>query len=389
MIPKDNKMKILSIICVQSIFEICLSAICLADISTIQLKPQLKEIEVVKGLKVSVPVLSPDNKKIAFVNFAPTKTPTLDKPLPHPAGGNLWVFNINENKLEKLTDKIILDDEPSASWSPDSNSIVFGSKGEIWIAGVKTKKNIQIQKPNKDRIKVYPGYYEDYFHSPAWCAKGEIIAIRNVNDIWLLNLSAKSYEKIYSPPEKFRGKTNIWNLPLIVWSNDCQRLVFDQLKSVLLPGKKREQLNEGILFSEINKKVTERIIGVNENIEYYPVFSPDNNFVAFFSRKDWDSKPSIFIRDLKNNKSIKVTECEDEGNMLSWSQDGLRLYFGTNRALWIVNMRESTKPVIEKKIIVEGITDLTDVLWLPKGNTMYFLKPIKAGKYLFGTLKLE
>jgi Tol biopolymer transport system component len=367
---------------------ICENKILLAFTSTIQLKPQLKEIRV-KNLKISMPALSPDGQKIAFINFAPSKLPTVKEPLPGPSKGNLWLVDMAGDRLIKLSNRIILDDEPYVSWSPNSNSVAFGSKGEIWIVDVKTKKNIQIQKPNKKRIKAYPGYYENYFHSPTWCLKGEIIAIRNVNDIWLLNLPSKSFEKIYSPPEKFRGKTNIWSLPLIVWSNDCQKLAFDQLKLVLPQGKKREQLNEGISFLEINKKVTERIIGVNENIEYYSVFSPNNDFVTFFSRKDWDSKPAIFINDLRVKKSIKIADCEDECHMLSWSEDGSKLYFGTNKALWVVNLKTITNPIIEKKIFVKGINDLSDVFWFPKGDTLYFLKPIEGGRYLLGSLKLS
>jgi WD40 repeat protein len=388
MIPKDNKMKILSIICVQSIFEICLSAICLADISTIQLKPQLKEIKVVKGLKVSVPVLSPDNKKIAFVNFAPSKIPTFKEPFPHPAEGILCIFNINENKIEKLTNKVVLDDEPYVSWSPNSNSVAFGSKGEIWIVDVKTKKNIQIQKPNKKRIKAYPGYYENYFHSPVWFPNGEIIAMRNVNDIWLYNRLSKLYEKIYSPPEELKGKTNIWSLPQIVPSNISGKLAVDQLKFALPPSREKEQLIEGIIVIETKKRGAKAITGIKENIEYSPTFSHSDNFVAFFSRKDWDSKPIIFIYDLKSDRSIRATECEDECHMLSWSEDGSRLYFGTNKALWIVNLKTIANPTIEKKIFIKGIDDLSDVFWFPKGDTLFFLKPVESGKYLFGFLKL-
>jgi len=368
-------------------FIICESKIIFAFAPIGQLKPQLKEIRV-KNLKISMPALSPDGQKIAFINFASAKAPTLKEPLPGPAKGNLWLVDLVRDRLIKLSNRIILDDEPNISWSPNSKSVVFGSKGEIWIADAKTKKNTQIQEPNRNRIKAYPGYYENYFHSPVWSPKGEIIAIRNVNDIWLFNLFSKSYEKIYSPPKELRGKTNIWSLPLIVWSNDCHKLAFDQLKLVLPPGKKREQLIEGISFLEIDKKVTQTIIGVNENIEYYPLFSPDNNFVAFFSRKDWDSPPTIFINDLRINKSIKIAECEDEGHMLSWSENGSKLYFGTKKALWVVKVKEVAKPTIEKKITVKGVSDLSDVFWLPKGDTLYFLKPVESGKYLLGILKL-
>lgn len=366
-------------------FVICESKNLFAFPSDMRVKPQLKEIRV-GNLKISMPALSPDGQKIAFMNFAPTKAPTVKEPLPSPSKGNLWLFDLAGDRLIKLSNRIILDDEPYISWSPDSNSVAFGSVGKIWIVDVKTKKNTQIQKPIKNRIKVYLGYYEDYFHSPAWCPRGEIIALRNVNDIWLLNVASKSFEKIYSPPEALRGKTNIWSLPLIVWSNDCQKLAFDQLKLILPHGKKREQLNEGISFLEINKKVTERIVGVNENIEYSPVFSPNNDHAVFFSRIDWDSKPTIFINDLRIKKSTEIAECEDECHMLSWADDGSKIFFATNKALWIVNLQTITTPKIEKKIFLRGMNDLSDVFWFPKGDTLYFLKPIKGGKYLFGFL---
>ncbi len=353
----------------------------------VQLNPQLKEIKV-KNLKISMPTLSPDHKRIAFVNFAPSKIPTLKEPFPHPAEGILWVFNINENKLEKLTDKVILNDEPLSSWSPDSNFIVFGSKGEIWITDIQKKKDLLIRKPNKNRVKTYPGYYQDYFHSPAWSLDRNIIAVRNVDDIWLYDLKLKVYAKLYSPPEKLRSATDTGDLPSLVWSNDSMKLAFDLDKLVHPPDKIKERYIKGISVIDIKIKEVKPIVGVPENIEYYPVFSPDNSYVAFFSRKNWDSKPMIFINDLKIKKSIKVAECEDEGHMLSWSEDGSKLYFGTKKALWVVKIKEVAKPTIEKKITVKGVSDLSDVFWLPKGDTLYFLKPVEAGKYLLGILKL-
>ncbi|MEW6419742.1 MAG: DPP IV N-terminal domain-containing protein [Nitrospirota bacterium] len=356
-------------------------------ITHIQLKPQLKEIKV-KNFKISMPTLSPDHKIIAFVNIAPSKIPSLNEPFPHPVEGILYVFNINENKIEKLTDKIILDDEPFVSWSPDSNFITFGSKGEIWIIDVQNKKDLLIRNPNKNRVKTYPGYYQDYFHSPSWSLEGSIIAVRNVDDIWLYDLKLKVYAKLYSPPEKFRSATDTGDLPSLVWSNDSTKLAFDLNKLVRPPDKIKERYIKGISVIDVKTKKVEPIVGVSENIEYYPVFSTDNNYVAFFSRKNWDSKPMIFINDLKTNKSIEIADCEDECHMLSWSQDGSKLYFTTNKALWIVKIKKLTKPTIEKKIIVKGVSDLSDVFWLPKGDTIYFLKPVEGGKYSFGILKL-
>ncbi len=366
---------------------ICISEVCFADMLGLQLRAQLKEIKV-KNLKVSMPTLSPDNKKIAFASFETSKKPTLETPLPKPSKGNLYIINIEMNETTKISGSVILDDEPFLSWSPDSNSLIFGSKGEIWIVDIKSKKSFPIQKPNKKRIKTYTGYYKNYFHSPAWSPNGETIALRNVNDIWLYTRLSKSYEKIYTPPEGLKGTTNIWSLPLIVWSNDAKKLAFDQLKLVLPPEKNRKRLVEGISILEINKKEVKTVVGVNENMEYFPIFSPNNNCIAFFSRKDWDSKATIFINDLRINKSVNVAECEDECHMLSWSEDGSKIYFATNKALWVVNMKETTNPVIEKKILIEGVSDLSDVFWLPKGNTLYFLKPVEAGEYLLGLLKL-
>jgi len=97
---KNNKMKILSMICVSSMFVTCVSAICLADTSVIQLWPQLKEIKF-KTLEISTPVLSPDNKKIAFINIVNRKAATPGASFPYPAEGNLWIFNVETDQVKK------------------------------------------------------------------------------------------------------------------------------------------------------------------------------------------------------------------------------------------------------------------------------------------------
>lgn len=365
------------------------NTISFAEVPVIQVTPHLKEIKF-KTLEISTPVLSPDNKKIAFINIVNRKAATPGASFPYPAEGNLWIFNVEMDQVKKISDKIIVDNEPLISWSPDSNSIAFGSKGEIWIVDIKNKKDFTIKKPDKDRVRTYPGYYEDYFHSPAWSPNGEIIAVRNIYDIWLYDVKSKTYKMLYSPPEELRPGSEIIFLPMVVWSNDSQKIAFDQHLRLILPsGKTKKRYIEGIAEVEIKNKKVYSIVGIDEHHEYFPVFSPDNNFLAFFSRKDWNSKPIIFINDLRINRSIKIAECEDEGHMLSWSEDRSKLYFGTKKALWVVNVKDVIKPITEKKILVKGISDLSDIFWFPKGDTLYFLKPIKAGKYSFGILNFS
>lgn len=357
-----------------------------AAIKSTELTPQTREIKV-QNNDISMPTLSPNLKYLAFLKFSSPKTPSLDASFESSSEGILWMLNIENGSIKKLSNEIILDDEPHVSWSPDSSSIVFGTNGEIWIADIINKENIKIQKPKNIKKNKYSAKYDNYFHSPAYSPDGKTIAIRNVYDIWLYNIGTNSYQIIYSPQKELLAGKDTGDLPKLNWSHNSQILAFDQMKFLKPQGELTKRYIEGIAEIDIEGKKTKAIVGIDSNIEYLPVFSQDNCYVSFLSRPDWDTKPSIYVNDIKTNKSFKIVDCEDECYMLSWTENNLKLIFATNKALWFVNLKDISKPVIEKRITIRGINDLSDIFWFPKGETLYFLKPIKSGKYTFGSLK--
>lgn len=353
------------------------------DTSDAILAPELRLISV-PNLEISIPALSPNGKLIAFVNYAPFKS-EVRKPR-HSISGKLWVIGSDGRKAQKLSNRNIMDDESSISWSSDSR-VAFGSEGEIWIANVKSGENIPLPKPNGSvgHGSVGQGFFKNYFHSPAWSPDSTRIAMRNLYDVWLFNLGTKSYEKVFSTPEDLWGGTDIGILPLApVWSNNSELLAFNRLKLIQRRGEKRGRLVPGIAVIVLKTKEIKSIVAIPENMEYHPVFSPDGSLMAFLSRKDQGSVPSIYIVDLKTGKYAKIASCEDECTMLSWSEDGSKIYFATNKAFWIANLNEMVAPTIEKKVLIKDFKNLSDIMWLPKGNILNFLKKKAKGKYIFG-----
>lgn len=378
------------------------------DGPTLVLTANVREIHFPR--KISSPSLSPDCTKIIFVDYLPSSQKSIDDLSSKPEEGLLWLIDFADNaKQTQLGERVILSDEPKVTWTPTSAAIAFGSKGDIYIADVLNMADRVIPRPNKERKKTYPGYFADYFHSPSYAPNKETLAIGNVYDVWLYDVKSAQFTHLYSPSKELRpGKEMFW-LPSIEWSHNSEFLVVLQhklIRKLIMPSQNPESFSpfrhdpegfsqrtrmvyvEGLAVIENKSKKVTPIIGNSENIEYYPVFSPSDDLVAYLSRKDSKSKPSIFVYDMARNKSRKIADCKDECNMLSWSQDGSKLVYASNNYLRIVSAGASSLET-EKKIRVQNIPDLSDAYWFPRGDRWYFIKPHKPGTYIMGSLDLN
>jgi Tol biopolymer transport system component len=377
---------IISLNIVLSVFLVS-NSYCSDDVEVIRYKSQSKEINI-SSVRVSIPALSPDGEMIAFVSLGSRGEPSLENPTSQPSSGHPWFMRLNGEKPTKLSDKVIEEWEPHISWTNNSKSVIYGSEGTIWITDLKSGYTRPINKPNTAKPK-YSGYFEEYYHSPAVSPKGNMIAMRNLFDIWLYDMKKDFYKKIYSAPDELSPGTGLESNKLgsVVWSNNAEQIAFSSYKTVQL--FKTTKWAEDISVIDINTGKVTPIVGRKENTEYHPVFSPDDRYVAFISRESWAMRPYVYVHDFKTNKSYKVSSCENECSMLSWSKKSDKLYYANYSAIWIINTKDIENIKAEKKILLKSIGDLRSIIWVPRHDNIYFLKKMENRLNTLGLIEIN
>lgn len=130
-----------------------------------------------------------------------------------------------------------------------------------------------------------------------------------------------------------------WDAPLspyfdqseICWSNDGQMIAYTCKKM-----KGREyavSTNSDIYLYRLSDGSTENLTAGMQGYDKYPVFSPDNRYVAWQSMETPGfeaDKARLFIIDLETREKTYLTASFDQNaESLIWSEDGDKIYFNS------------------------------------------------------------
>ena len=177
--------------------------------------------------------------------------------------------------------------------------------------------------------------------------------------IWILDIASKEVKQVTNLPDGVCQPD---------WSPDGKRLV------ITSPCKSKQDIykNAGLFVINADGSGLE-IIPSKPGGDYDPAWSPDGSRIAFTSIRE--GQPHIFVYDLKEKKTIRLSSQSTRDNQPVWSPDGKLIAFQTTRQaqsqIWTIEAADTTgKSAAEFSILTNGSSYMPD--WSHNGETIIF-----------------
>ena len=221
-------------------------------------------------------------------------------------------------KLNSETSPVMIGEGSLPKISPQGDKIIY-SKGDSSIFVYEIKNNTTIDLTSKIQMSGT--------QSPAWDADGKniLFSAGKFPDIGLYRYNMET--------ERIATLLDVSGLNYgVSASPDGSKIAFRSAR-----GKTKEEMKKGIVVYDLNTKTEKFITTIGE----YCTWSPDSKQLAFH----WPDSSDFCIytvnadgSDLRKIAKVKDSDCE----LPSWSTDGNKLYFQTNRRngnweIWIMN----------------------------------------------------
>ena len=260
-----------------------------------------------------------NGKKSALTKFSSS----IKAPMVNANGGKvvferdyqLWIYEVASKKTEKLNVSIIRNsilakekdfDVRNAisnfDISPDGKKLAFTSRGEIFVSDVDGKFIQQIQKGSAERAR-----------EVKWIDNKTILFNQTKNGY--LNWYSISISGSQPPKAITNSKKN----------NRAIALNKKRTMAVYLSGRDEVRLIDLKTMAD-KSLVKEEIWGFQNSI---PGFAPNDEYVIFSARRNFEL--DIFVHNLKQNKTINLTNTGITEADPLWSPDGKFIYFESSR----------------------------------------------------------
>ena len=282
--------------------------------------------------------------------------------------GNLEIYSTIPNSGEEINVTNKPEDEYAPSLSPDGKWIAF-------LVGDKEKSSIDVLNldsgEDKERFTISKG--SGKFSTPVWSPDSKRIAYTG-------KLSGKG-SRIYitSIDDSPARLSDIEVTEVGDWSFDGESVVFSSTDGE----------RTGIHVRNPD--------GVNQRQmtcgkDYHAIWSPDSKKLAFISERDGNADVYVMDRDAmddlcsdKNDSRLEayqLTETDEKESDISWSPDGKRLVFVSerdgNKEIYI--MEESGNK--QTRLTYNEIPDY-DPIWSPDGGTIAFVSELDGDPDIF------
>lgn len=254
-----------------------------------------------------------------------TKFPTSIKtPMVNANGGKvvfekdyqLWIYDVAKRSSEKLDIKLLRnnilpaekDYEVAKSItnfdvSPDGKKLAFTSRGELFVSDVEGKFVQQVNKKNAERAR-----------EVKWM---------NDNKTLLFNQTSGGYLNLFTVAAD--GSTPVKQVTTDQKDNRSIALNKAKTKAVYLSGRDEVRMID-LKTMEIKTLVKDEIWAFQNSD---PGFSPNDEYVYFTAIRNFEQ--DIFIHNLKENKTINLTNTGVTESGPVWSPDGKYMYFNSAR----------------------------------------------------------
>lgn len=259
-------------------------------------------------------------KKTALTRFNTSiKTPLVN------AGGNkivfekdyqLWLYDVSAKRSEKLNINLVRNyvlpadkdynvrgNITNLDVSPDGKKIAFTSRGEIFVSDVDGKFIQQINKGNTERAREIK-----------WMSDNKTLLFNQTVDGWLNWFTVAA-----------DGSAPVKAITNEVRNNRSGVLNKNRTKLVYLSGRDEVRILD--LKTWENKTIVKDEIWAFQNSD--PGFSPNDEYVLFTAVRNFEQ--DVFVYNIKENKTINLTNTGVTESSPVWGPDGKYIYFVSAR----------------------------------------------------------
>ena len=236
----------------------------------------------------------------------------------------IYVMDINGGNQRRLTNNSHADSSPS--WSPDGKRIVFRSNRDGHLIDGRPTNEIYVMDADGSNPQNLTNDRKDD-REPSWSPDGKRIAFASDReeplrhfDIYVMAADGSNPQRLTNNPRDDRYPS---------WSPDGERIVFSSRREGHF--KNDFGITYEIYVMDADGGNQQRLTENRKN-DWLPSWSPDGQRIAFMSDRKGDVVNfDIYVMDADGGNQQKLTNNRGWDGSPSWSPDGKRIAFVTTR----------------------------------------------------------